>query len=318
MTLAILCSGQGLQHSRMFSLTSSAPTAAPVFAHAAQLFGGWDPREMVRAAPAEVLHRNRIAQIICASQALAAAAALRNLWPNRILLAGYSVGEVAAWGIAQILDETTTLDLVAVRAELMDAASARGDGLLSLRGLSRSTVEDLCNRYSAAIAIINPNEAFVLGGYGGALDALAVEAMTRGAAGVARIAVNVAAHTARLAPASSGFLAALERAPAVGRMHTGVRLFSGIDGTVVLDPKVGKNKLAEQICRTVQWEACLHGCVEAGASAFLELGPGAALSNMCSRTFPHIPSRSLEDFRTIEGAASWLTRYGAGARDILV
>ena len=317
MTLAILCSGQGLQHSRMFSLTSGAPAAEPVFAHAAKLLGGCDPRDLIQAEPAEILHRNRVAQIICVSQALAAAAALRNVWPNQILLAGYSVGEVAAWGIAHLLDEAATLDLVAVRAELMDAAGAPGDGLLSIRGLSRSAVEELCKRHSAEIAIVNPNDAFVLGGSGAALDALAIEAMRVGTAAVARIAVNVAAHTARLASASLKFQAALERTPAI-KMRTGVRLFSGVDGTAVLDLASGKSKLAEQICRTVQWEACLEGCVEAGASAFLEFGPGAALSKMCARAFPDIPSRHLEDFRTIEGAASWLKRFGSGVRDNVV
>jgi malonyl CoA-acyl carrier protein transacylase len=202
MTLAILCSGQGLQHSRMFSLTGNAPAAQPVFAHAAKLLGDCDPRDLVQAEPAEVLHRNRIAQIICVSQALAAAA-------------------------------------------------------------------------------------------------------------VARIAVNVAAHTARLASASLRFHAALERTPAIGKMRTGVRLFSGVDGTAVLDLASGKNKLAEQICRTVDWAACLEGCLEAGASAFLELGPGAALSKMCAHAYPDIPSRHLEDFRTIEGAASWLSYHQA-------
>jgi [acyl-carrier-protein] S-malonyltransferase len=302
----------------MFSLTGTAPAAEAVFAHAAKLLGGRDPRDLVQAEPTEVLHRNRIAQIICVSQALAAAAALRNVWPSQILLAGYSVGEVAAWGIAQLLDEATTLDLVAVRADLMDEASAPGDGLLSIRGLSRSTVERLCKRHSTDIAIINPNDAFVLGGYGGALDALAIDAVREGAAGVARIAVNVAAHTARLAPASVGFHAALERTPAIGRMRTGVRLFSGVDGTAVLDRASGKNKLAEQICRTVDWAACLEGCLEAGASAFLELGPGAALSKMCARSHPDIPSRHLEDFRTMEGAASWVTRFGSGVRGNVV
>jgi [acyl-carrier-protein] S-malonyltransferase len=309
MTLAILCSGQGLQHSRMFSLTNNSLAAQPVFAHAAKLLGGCDPRDLVQAEPAEVLHRNRVAQIICVSQALAAAAALRNVWPNQILLAGYSVGEVAAWGIAQLLDEATTLDLVALRAEQMDAASAPGDGLLSIRGLSRSAVEDLCKRHSTGIAIANPNDAFLLGGSGAALDSLAVEAMKGGAVGVERIAVNVAAHTARLASASSAFHAALERTPTIGKTHTGVRLFSGVDGTAVLDTATGKKKLAEQICHTVEWAACLEGCLEAGASAFLELGPGAALSKMCARAHADFPSRSLEDFRTIDGAASWLARF---------
>ncbi len=63
----------------------------------------------------------------------------------------------------------------------------------------------------------------------------------------------------------------------------------------------------------MEWAACLQGCLEAGASAFLELGPGFALSNMLASTYPNIPSRSLEDFRTIQGVASWVTRFGSDA-----
>jgi [acyl-carrier-protein] S-malonyltransferase len=242
---------------------------------------------------------------------LSAAAALRHVWPKRILLAGYSVGEISAWGVAGIFDSATTLDLVALRAELMDAASSPGDGLLSVRGLSRTSVDNLCRRYSTAVAIVNPNDAFVLGGSGEALDTLAVDAMGMGAARATRIAVNVASHTVRLAAASPPFHAALEQTPAKSKIDRGVRLFSGIDGTLVLDTAAGKNKLAEQISHTVEWANCLESCLETGASAFLELGPGAALSNMLASTYPNIPSRSLDDFRTIQGVGSWVTRFGS-------
>jgi [acyl-carrier-protein] S-malonyltransferase len=69
---------------------------------------------------------------------------------------------------------------------------------------------------------------------------------------------------------------------------------------------------ALQISHTVEWAACLQGCLEAGASAFLELGPGFALSNMLAGTYPNIPSRSLDHFRTIQGVASWVARFGSG------
>jgi [acyl-carrier-protein] S-malonyltransferase len=311
MTLAILCSGQGLQHPRMFSLTSDAPAAASVFAHAAHWLGGRDPRRLVQNETAEVLHTNRVAQVLCVAQALGAAAALCSVWPKRILLAGYSVGEMAAWGIAELLDQATTLELAALRAELMDAASAPGDGLLSVRGLSRITIDLLCMRYSTAIAIVNPNNTYVLGGSGGMLDALANEAARMGAVHVKRIAVTVAAHTPSLSAASPVFQTALQRVPTMSTTNKGVRLFSGIDGTAVLDAASGKYKLGEQISHTVEWAACLESCLEAGASAFLELGPGSALSKMSAGAYPAIPSRSLDDFATIQGVASWVTRFGS-------
>jgi [acyl-carrier-protein] S-malonyltransferase len=60
----------------------------------------------------------------------------------------------------------------------------------------------------------------------------------------------------------------------------------------------------------VQWAACLHACVEAGATAFLELGPGRALSEMAASAHPHATARSLEDFRTLRGVRDWLARLG--------
>ena len=163
MALAILCSGQGRQHPDMFALTGSVPEAAGLFAHAAKLLGT-DPRDFVRSQPSELMHHNRAGQILCTVQALAAAAALRDAMPGRVIVAGYSVGEVAAWGVGGLFSAADTLDLVARRAEAMDAATQPGDGLMFVRGLSRGDIDRLCERYGAAVAIVNPGDAFVLGG----------------------------------------------------------------------------------------------------------------------------------------------------------
>src|SRR3984893_9170565 len=109
MTLVVLCTGQGPQQSSMFALTSDAPEAANLFAHAATLLGGRDPREMVQTDTDDTLHQNRVGQILCTLQALAATSILRAAWPRRLIIAGYSVGEVAAWSVAGLMDATMTL-----------------------------------------------------------------------------------------------------------------------------------------------------------------------------------------------------------------
>jgi [acyl-carrier-protein] S-malonyltransferase len=308
MTLAVLCSGQGPQWSNMFALTGDAPEAANLFAHAATLLGGRDPREMVQTDPDDTLHLNRVGQILCTLQALAATATLRGAWPRRLIIAGYSVGEVAAWSVAGLIDATMTLDLVSRRANAMDAPSRPGDGLLFIRGLSYGAVEDLCNRHDAAIAIVNPGDAFVLGGPGVALKIIADVAKRMGAARAVRLAVNVASHTPRMAAASSEFRKILDQTPTKHASDSNVRLFSGIDGSPVVNISAGLNKLAKQISHTVQWAHCLEGCVEAGASVFFELGPGRALNEMAAGAYPDILARSLEDFRTLQGARAWLAR----------
>src|SRR6186713_328520 len=152
----------------------------------------------------------------------------------------------------------------------------------------------------------NPDDAWVIGADSAALEACAADARQRGALRVARIGVNVASHTPRLAAASIAFRRVLGETAMQATNSTDVRLFSGIDGTAVHAIASGLDKLAAQISQTVHWDACLEAAVEAGATCFLELGPGRALSAMTSHAWPAIPSRSLDDFRTLDGVRAWL------------
>src|SRR5258707_12091664 len=122
----------------------------------------------------------------------------------------------------------------------------------------------MCKRHDAAVAIVEPGDAYVLGGTGVALDTMADEAKKMGVAHVVRVAVNVASHTQRLAAASVEFRKLLDQTPMKRTPDPHVRLFSGIDGSPVVDITAVLDKLAKQISHTVQWAACLESCVEAG------------------------------------------------------
>ena len=309
MSLAILCSGQGTQHREMFALTGEVAEASFLFARAANLLGGRDPRDMVRTDHGEALHTNRVAQILCSLQALSAVTALRDAMPQRRIIAGYSVGEAAAWGVAGFFSMTDTLDLVARRAEVMSAASSPGDGLLFVRGLGREIIERVCARNGAAIAIVEPGVAFVVGAGGDALRSMA-EQLRMMSATVIQLPVAVASHTPRLAGASSVFREIVSQVH-VTAPPAGTRLLSGIDGLAVTHIEAGLDKLSAQISQTVQWAACLRGCIEAGATAFLEVGPGHALSDMASHAYPDVPARCLDDFKTLGGAQEWLARQAS-------
>ena len=311
MTLALLCSGQGSQHSEMFGLTGNSPEANDLFAHAKTLLHGRDPRNIVRTENSNFLHHDRVGQILCVLQALAAAAALRQRLPDRLIVTGYSVGEVAAWGVAGFLDALDVLDLVAHRADAMDAVSPPGDGMLFVRGLSREIIDSLCATYGAAVAIVNPGEAFVLGGSRVSLNALADAAKAADAIRVADIEVEVASHTKRLAPASAIFRGALQGIAPEVHISPKIRLLSGIDATPVMSVNIGMEKLAAQISNTVRWSDCLQACVEGGATAFLELGPGSALSRMVIGAYSNVAARALDEFRTLDGVATWVEKLAS-------
>lgn len=307
MTLAILCSGQGGQHAGMFALTGACPAAQALFAQAATLLGH-DPRSWVSSVEAAALHANRTAQLLCVLQTLCAAAALEDALPRQRCIAGYSVGEIAAWSMAGMFVPRDALALTAARAEAMDAARRGVQGMLFIRGLSRAVIDGLLAEQDAAVAIVNPGNAFLVAGTQAALQTVAAAAQRQGAARVVPVGVEVASHSPLMREASAVFRTQLAHVAVAATPAPGTRLFSGIDGAVVLNGPAAVGKLASQLSQPVEWAACLDACVEAGADAFLELGPGRALAEMVAHAHPGVAARSVDEFKSLEGVRAWLAR----------
>lgn len=184
--VAILCSGQGGQHAGMFDLLANCPASEPVFIAASEQLEK-DPRRFVReAAPAD-LFGDSAGQILCCTQALAAWAGLGAARPAQAVIAGYSVGELAAWGCAGTVDIRTTLRLAKRRAAAMDAVAPVDGGLAGIVGLSRAVLEPILQRHTTAIAIVNGADSFVIGGHADALDACCQEATASGATRAVRL-----------------------------------------------------------------------------------------------------------------------------------
>ena len=80
----------------------------------------------------------------------------------------------------------------------------------------------------------------------------------------------------------------------------------GIDGASVFDAREGLAKLGRQIAETVNWAACLEACRANGARRALELGPGDALARMMGNVIGERDSRSVAEFRSIDGVLRWM------------
>jgi [acyl-carrier-protein] S-malonyltransferase len=302
--MAILCSGQGGQHPAMFDLVANCPEAEPVFAAAAGVLGQ-DPRCFVREADPADLFSDRSGEILCCTQALAAWAALGTGRPARAVIAGYSIGELAAWGCAGAVDGPGIVRLAQRRAAIIDAAAPSDGGLAAIVGLRRTILEPILARHAVSIAIVDDLDTFVVGGHRASLEAACEEAAARGARRIVSLRVAVPSHTPLLVEATEQFREILrESSPRLPRAE--YRLLSGIDGDTVHDLETGIDKLARQISTTIDWVACLESCRSAGAEAALELGPGTALSHMASPLFPDGRARAAEEFRTLAGLRTWL------------
>lgn len=301
--LAVLCPGQGAQHAAMFDALLTQPAAAPILAATTRVLGS--PPAVIAAAATDALFSNRVAQpLICAEQ-LAAWAALSSQLPSPRLFAGYSLGELSAYGCAGALDAAHTLDLATARARVMDAAGKGNSMLVAVLGLDRQRVEAVCAALHADIAIANGPDHFVLGVDRRALDELIAAAWKQGAIQVKLLPIQVAAHTQRLTESSEQFRALLAASPL---QPPPIPVISGTTAALVHTRAGAIDALAAQLSQTIHWGACMQTMIEEGCRVFLELGPGGALSRMVREAYPEIAARSWEDFHSVDGAVQWVLK----------
>jgi len=303
---AIFCSGQGYQGAGMFDLLADAPEAIPVFKAAEYVLDGRDPRQLVHESGNDELHADKVGQILCCTQAMAAWAVLSTKVPRPLVVAGYSIGELAAWGVAGLLDYEEVLHLALQRAAAMDISTTQPSGLVAIHGLTRDKLDQICKVHGAYVAIVNAEDRMLVGGTRKALEAVAQDARAAGAEHTTMLPVAVPSHTPLLAEASEAFRQALSKAHLPEQVPSDVRLLSGIDGDTVFDVHMGAEKLARQIGQTVNWAACMDSCREAGVSKVFELGPGDALARMMHEVIPDGDVHSLSEFHSLSGFERWM------------
>jgi [acyl-carrier-protein] S-malonyltransferase len=299
-SLALLFSGQGTQHPAMLPWLDACPAAAPALAGVSQRFGA-DWRLRLQDLP--WAQRNAVAQPLLTGLDIAAWQALSPLLPRPAVVAGYSVGELAAFCAAGVLDGVQALALASERAGAMDRCVVGQDtGLLAVNGADSATRDACCQRCGLAIAIYMASDRVVLGGLSEALSAGEVE-LTASGARCTRLAIGIASHTPWMAAAAAEFEALLADVPLRPPNATLVCNFSG---TAERDTTLLRQQLARQIAAPVQWQACMEAVAERRVRCVLEIGPGSALAKLWNEQHPDIPARSADEFRSAASIARWV------------
>jgi [acyl-carrier-protein] S-malonyltransferase len=291
----------------MFDLAVAAGAGRPVLEAARQLLGE-DPVALARSGAPRIF-ANAVAQPLVCAATLATWEALRGRLPPPRVVAGYSVGELSAWACAGGLDAPEAVRLAARRAGAMDEATVRPAGLLALRGLPLARLERLAAAAGAELAIVNGPDHVVAGGGAAALEALGAAATAAGATTVQRLPIDVAAHTSALGAAVPRFAGALATS---GLRDPGVPVLAGTSGLPLRHRAEGVTALSTQLARRLEWARCLAAAAELGATVFLELGPGQALSRMAEALVPGAAARAVAEFRGVDGVLRWVESRLAG------
>lgn len=293
--LLLLCPGQGGQHAAMFDLARSDPGAAAVLGACG----------LEDAGPGAMFD-NRLAQPLIVAATVAMWEALRRRVPAPSLVAGYSIGELSAYGVAGALDPVDAVRLAQARARLMDAAAAATppQALCAISGLPLERARMLAADAGYEIAIVTGHDSCIAGGLEAALARLE-QAVAAAGGKQQRLPVGIASHTTLMAPAVAPFAAALAAAP----FHPqACPVLSGIGAEKISDKPRAVDALSRQLSQAIVWSACMDAAAEGGMTVALELGPGAALARMLQARHPQIACRSVADFRSIDGIAAWVER----------
>ena len=252
------------------------------------------------------LFANRSAQPLIVAATLAMWEAIRGFAPPPDLLAGYSIGELSAYGVAGALTPETAVKLAATRAAMMDDCLSihPGQSLLAISGLPLERIAPLLQPVAFHLSIETGDDTCIAGGPAAALPQLEIAIANEGGRS-RRLPVEVASHTPFMAPAVAPFAGALRDT----RFATmAAPILAGINATSVINKEQAVDRLSRQLAEPIRWRACMDACAEAGITVALELGPGGALSRMLHGRHPHINCRSVADFRTLDGIRGWLER----------
>lgn len=198
--------------------------------------------------------------------------------------AGHSLGEYSALTASGCISFEDGVRLVTERGNAMQAAAdARKGTMYAVLGLDDDQVELACSRTDGDVWVANYNAPgqVVIAGDPTDLEAAAAQAKALGAKRAMPIKVGGAFHTPFMSPARDRLRKAIAetefRAP-----HRPV--FANVDALPHPLADEWANLMGAQLTSPVRWRQTLHNLVDAGATVFLELGPGSVLSGMAKRT----------------------------------
>jgi [acyl-carrier-protein] S-malonyltransferase len=269
MSIAVLFPGQGSQEPDM---REAVERVRPDLLEAALAEVGEDPFERVS-------DGTRWAQPAVYCAALAGWSALApSVRPA--LLAGHSLGEIAALAAADALHEREGLRLVAARGRLMQEAAdaAEPGGLLAVLGRDEGgVVRQVADKHGLTLANDNAPGQVVLAGVRPALRSAGLE-LEDARLRTRTLEVDGAFHSPAMAPAETPFRAVLEDVPV---RPPRVPVLSCVTAEPFGDVR---DLLARALTSPVRWREVLLGLQARGARRYLETGPGRVLTGLVKRT----------------------------------
>jgi [acyl-carrier-protein] S-malonyltransferase len=296
--IALLAPGQGSQTEGMLSPWLELPGAADQIALWSKA-SGLDLARLGTTASTEEITDTAVAQplivaaTLLAHQELTRRGLLADKDRGEIVVAGHSVGEIAAYAIAGVMAADDAVALAATRgAEMAKACAAEPTGMSAVLGGDEADVLSRLDQLDLVPANRNATGQIVAAGRLTALEKLAEDPPAK--ARVRALGVAGAFHTQFMAPALEGFAAAAASIPTAEPTAT---LLSNHDGKPVASATVAMDTLVAQLTRPVRWDLCtatLREHPDYQVTAIVEFPPAGTLSGIAKRELRGVPARAVK------------------------
>lgn len=286
--------GQGAQYVGMCKdVVETVPKAAELFSKASEILG-YDLLDRCVSGPKEVLDTTAVSQPAIFVASMCAVEKLRQEQGDAAADAatvamGLSLGEYSALCFAGAISFEDGVRVTKARGEAMQAAADMAEsGMVSVIGLNKATVADLCKAASeksgkkVQLANLLCDGNYAVSGDMAACDAVCEIAKPDFKARMTvKLAVAGAFHTDFMEPAVAKLGEVLD---SVEVKTPRIPVVSNVDAKPHSDPAVIKSILKQQVTAPVLWEDTMQGMLANGYKSGYELGPGKVITGVLKRT----------------------------------
>ncbi len=280
--IVFLYPGQGSQGPGMGSPWTDHPSWELV-AEASEA-SGRDVEALLLHADADELRQTRNSQLSTFVLSMVVFDAVTRVGAEAAGHAGHSLGEYTALTAAGVIDYADAVRLVTERGDAMQAAADDAPGTMAaILGLDDDQVDIACARIAGDVWVANYNAPgqVVIAGAAAAVEEASALAKELGAKRALQLPVGGAFHTTMMAPARDRLSKAIDQ---IEFRDADTNVVANVDAMMHADATDWAGLLNAQLCSPVRWRQALHTLGDAGATTFVEIGPGAVLTGMVKRT----------------------------------